>query len=116
MNYSAMTLIIIAIMCWVPSTNKDIAKRVEYRLGPKTPRAGPAFANSAFAMSSKAMQGRAGLEEPPSNEDKLRLLWSKVLPQASPVVHPLVITGDIELFVAYVRAGISVQQATSEVT
>ena len=116
MNYSAMTLIIIAIICWVPSTNKDIAKRVEPRLEPKTPRAGPAFANWAFAMSSKAMQGRAGLEEPPRNEGKLRLLWSKVLPQASPVVDPLVIAGDIELFVACVRAGLSVQQATSAVS
>jgi len=62
------------------------------------------------------MPGRAGLEEPPRNEGKLRLLWSKALPQASPVVDPLVIAGDIELFVACVRAGLSVQQATSAVS
>src|SRR5699024_6839539 len=116
MNYSAMTLIIIAIMCWMPSTNNDITQRDEKRLGPKTPRAGPAFANSAFAMSSKAMQGRAGREEPPRNEGKLRLLWSKVLPQASPVVDPLVIAGDIEPFVACVRARFSVHQASSAVS
>lgn len=41
MNYSVIALILIAATLWIPSASGDIAKRYAYRLGPKTPRAGP---------------------------------------------------------------------------
>ena len=96
MNYSVIALILIAATLWIPSASGDIAKRYVHRLGPKTPRAGP--------------------KETLKDDGKLQILLSKVLPQASSVVDPLVIAGDIELFIACVRAGLSVQQATSAVS
>lgn len=96
MNYSIIALILIAATCWMPSATSNTASRVDRILSPKTPRAGP--------------------EETPAKQGKLQLLLSKVSPQNSPATDPLVIAGDIELFVACVRAGLSVQQATSAVS
>ena len=96
MNYSVIALILLAATCWIPSATSNTATRARRRLSTKTPRAGP--------QDSSAMP------------NKFQLLFKNMLAKHSPSADPLVVAGDIELFVACVRAGLSVQQATSAVS
>ncbi|NMF32310.1 type II secretion system F family protein [Corynebacterium ammoniagenes] len=95
MNFSAFALILLAINCWIPASASNAARRISTILNSKTPRAGP--------------------EETAQNPSAV-LSVKKLLPKQSVSVDPLVIAGDIELFVACVRAGLSIQQATSAVS
>ena len=99
MNYSIIALMLIAATCWIPSATSNTAARVERRLSSKTPRAGP--------EDAPAKQ---------STQSAVQNLLKKVLAKNASSIDPLVIAGDIELFVACVRAGLSVQQATSAVS
>lgn len=93
MNHLALSLLLLAGLTLIPRAGHDIKLRLNPGEMPKTPRDGP--------------------DGKPAPRSRVHSLINAVVKKTAPEVDPLIIAGDIELFVACLRAGLSIQQATN---